>query len=147
MIGTYALSLLAISAFLSATLLPGSSETVLIGLLAAGQGTAIQLITAASIGNVAGSAVNWSLGRHFSAYAERSWFPLGRDASEKARRWFGRYGAWSLLFAWVPLIGDPLTLVAGILRVSFTRFLVLVATGKILRYSLIVWAWERLQVG
>ncbi|MCB1469062.1 MAG: DedA family protein [Rhizobiaceae bacterium] len=131
-----------VSAFLSATLLPGSSEAVLVGLLAAGQGQPAILVGAASFGNVAGAAANWLLGRFFSHYGNRAWFPVAPDTAAKTRLWFDRYGAWSLLFSWVPVIGDPLTLIAGLLRVSFWRFLLLVSVGKVLRYLAILSAWQ-----
>jgi len=135
------------SAFLSATLLPGSSEAVLVGLLATGTGQPVQLVAAASLGNVAGATTNWLLGRFFSGYQDRPWFPISRDAGVRARRWFDRYGAWSLLFSWVPVIGDPLTVIAGILRVDLPRFLLLVSIGKVARYAMIVLVWQFLQTG
>lgn len=136
--------LLVLSAFLSATLLPGSSEAVLLGLLAAGQGTPLTLVALASLGNVAGSVVNWLLGRFFAGHADRPWFPVPPQGVARARLWFARYGQWSLLLAWVPVLGDPLTLVAGLMRMGFLRFFLLVAAGKVLRYVLIVAAWEGL---
>ncbi|CUH41020.1 Inner membrane protein YqaA [Jannaschia seosinensis] len=139
-----AVALLMGSAFLSATLLPGTSEAVLIGLLVSGQGAVLPLVVAASIGNVAGSIVNWLLGRFFSRYSERAWFPVKREAILRAQRWFERYGFWSLLLSWVPIIGDPLTLVAGLMRISFLRFLILVTIGKTLRYVLVVSLWQQM---
>ena len=138
----YAYGFLMVSAFLSATLLPGSSEAVLVGLLALGQGQPAFLLAAASFGNVAGAVVNWLLGRFFSHYGDRAWFPVAPDTTARTRLWFGRYGAWSLLLSWVPVIGDPLTLVAGLLRVGFWRFLLLVSVGKALRYLVILSAWQ-----
>jgi membrane protein YqaA with SNARE-associated domain len=129
-----ALTALFLSAFLSATLLPGSSEAALVGLLAAGQGSPSALIAVATVGNVLGSCVNWLLGRSFAHFRDRRWFPVGREAFERAERWYGRYGVWSLLFAWVPIIGDPLTVVAGALRTELRWFLPLVTLGKLLRY-------------
>ena len=138
-----AYGLLFISAFLSATLLPGSSEAVLIGLLATAQGQPALLIAFASLGNVAGAVVNWGLGRFFSRYKDRSWFPLRDATNRRAQAWFARYGVWSLLFSWVPVIGDPLTLVAGMMRLPFWRFLLFVTIGKVLRYALVVFAWQQ----
>ena len=138
-----AYALLFLSAFLSATLLPGSSEAALVALLASATGTPLALTAVASLGNVAGAAVNWGMGRYFLHFKDRGWFPLQDATNSRAQAWFARYGVWSLLFSWVPLIGDPLTVVAGILRVSFGRFLLFVAVGKVLRYSLIVVAWQQ----
>ncbi|OYX42092.1 MAG: hypothetical protein B7Z02_13285 [Rhodobacterales bacterium 32-67-9] len=139
----YAYGILIVSAFLSATLLPGSSEAVLVSLLAAGQGQPAFLVGAASFGNVAGAVVNWLLGRFFSHYGDRAWFPIASESAARARLRFLRYGSWSLLLSWVPVIGDPLTLVAGLLRVGFWRFLLLVSAGKALRYLVILSAWQK----
>lgn len=134
--------LLGLSAFLSATLLPGSSEALLLGLLANGQGTPLVLVAFATFGNVSGALVNWVIGRFFQQYKERSWFPVRANAVDRAQAWFSRWGTWSLLLSWVPVIGDPLTLVAGLLRVSLGRFLVLVTIGKAARYGALVLAWQ-----
>lgn len=123
-----------LSALLSATLLPGSSEAALIGMLAAGKGSPAALVAVATFGNVFGSCVNWLLGRFFSHFRERRWFPVGPRAFDRAVRWYSRYGIWSLLFAWVPVIGDPLTLAAGVLRTDLRWFVLLVTIGKLARY-------------
>jgi len=135
MLGIYAG--LAASAFLAATIVPFSSEAALLALLAAGQGQPVLLVAAASVGNIAGSAVNWLLGRFIQRFRDRSWFPVGPGAYARAEAWFNRFGLWSLLFAWVPVVGDPLTLVAGALRVGFIRFLLLVGIGKVARYAVL----------
>lgn len=135
--------LLCLSAFLSATLLPGSSEAVLLGMLASGQGSPAVLVVSATLGNVAGAVVNWVLGWFFEHYKDKSWFPIKQAALARAQAWFARWGLWSLLLSWVPVIGDPLTLVAGVLRVPFGRFVVLVTIGKVTRYGLLVLAWLR----
>jgi membrane protein YqaA with SNARE-associated domain len=134
------------SAFLSATLLPGSSEAALIALLAAGTGDPATLIAVATIGNVLGSVVNWLIGRFFAHFRDRRWFPVGNRSYDRAVEWYGRYGIWSLLFAWLPVVGDPLTLGAGALRTDIRWFLLLVSIGKGARYLLIgagfLW-WSR----
>jgi membrane protein YqaA with SNARE-associated domain len=122
-----------IAAFVAATLLPAQSEAVLVGLLLADH-NAWLLVLVASIGNVAGSTVNWLIGTQAHRYRERRWFPLGPEAMERAMRWYGRYGRWSLLLSWAPVIGDPLTLVAGVMRERFPIFLALVAVAKTGRY-------------
>ena len=134
--------LLFASAFLSATLLPGSSEAVLIGLLASGTGQPALLVAAASLGNIAGALVNWAMGRYFLHFKDRSWFPLKEATNARAQAWFARFGIWSLLLSWVPVVGDPLTLIAGVMRVPIGRFVLIVAIGKVLRYALIVLAWQ-----
>jgi membrane protein YqaA with SNARE-associated domain len=138
-LGAY--TVLFISAFTSATLLPGSSEAVLLTLLGMGRGDPFTLAGVATAGNVLGSLVNWGLGRFFSAFRDRRWFPVDDRSYRRAADWFARYGAWSLLLSWVPVIGDPLTAVAGALRVGLLRFTVLVLTGKAARYLFIVGAY------
>jgi len=125
------------SAFLSATLLPGSSEAALVALLATGHGNPVALVAVATLGNVLGSTVNWLLGRLFTHFRDRHWFPVSPKSYERAAYWYRRYGLWSLLFAWLPVIGDPLTLFAGALRVDIRVFLPLVTAGKLARYLLI----------
>jgi membrane protein YqaA with SNARE-associated domain len=98
------------------------------------------LVAVATAGNVLGSIVNWAIGRFFAHFSDRPWFPVKAAAFERATAWYARFGVWSLLFAWVPVIGDPLTLAAGVLRVGFWRFLVLVTIGKAARYAFIALA-------
>ena len=123
-----------LSALASATLLPGSSEAILLALLAAGQGDAVFLVVVATTGNVFGSFVNWTVGRYLAHLRDRPWFPVGPEAYSRAKNWVDRYGVWSLLLSWVPVIGDPLTLAAGLLRVPLLPFLLLVTIGKASRY-------------
>ena len=125
------------SAFLSATLLPGSSEALLAGLLIAGDQDPAALLLVATAGNLLGSVVNWVLGRYLSHFRNRRWFPVSERRYEQAADWFRRFGLWSLLFAWLPIVGDPLTVIAGALRVRFAWFLVLVGAGKAARYLLV----------
>lgn len=127
-----------LSAFLAATLLPAQSELVLVGLIAAGRGDPILLLIVGTIGNTAGSVVNWALGTGVSSLLENAWFQVSRVAYERAGRVFRRYGVWSLLFAWLPFVGDALTVVAGAARVPLGQFVVLVGTGKAARYAVII---------
>ena len=128
-----------LSAFLSATLLPGSSEALLTGLVVSGRGEPWLLLAAAVTGNVLGSLVNWICGRFLAAFRDRKWFPVSQRRYAQAAGWFERYGVWSLLFAWAPVVGDPLTVIAGAFRVGFLPFLLLVTVGKVVRYLFVVW--------
>ncbi|MDH5358536.1 MAG: DedA family protein [Gammaproteobacteria bacterium] len=128
---------LGISAFLAATILPLSSELVLTTLMLSGE-SAISLLLIASTGNVAGSMVNYLLGRWGADLILQRWFHLSSQQVNKAEYQFKRYGKWSLLFAWLPIIGDPLTFVAGMLKINFFLFVVLVTIGKAGRYWLII---------
>jgi membrane protein YqaA with SNARE-associated domain len=127
-----------VSAFLAATVLPVSSEAVLAGLVAAGQGDPALLFVVATVGNTLGSAVNWLLGRGIDALQDRRWFPVSRERYGRASQTFRRFGAWTLLFAWLPLVGDAFTVAAGAARVHLGLFLALVAVGKAVRYSAVV---------
>lgn len=126
------------SALLAATIVPFSSEALLGALLVAGEHHPVGLLIAASVGNTLGSVVNWGLGRFCLLWQDRRWFPVGPARLERASRWFARYGVWSLLLAWLPVVGDPLTLAAGVLRVRFALFLLLVAVGKTGRYLAVI---------
>ena len=130
------LSLFAVS-FLSATILPFSSELTLAGLIATSDYDNILLLILASFGNVLGSVVNWALGSYSRNLTTKKWFPFKETQIERSSKWFRKFGKWSLLFAWVPVVGDPLTLVAGILRVKFIDFIILVAIGKVSRYFIV----------
>ena len=125
------------SAFLAATLLPGSSELALAALLAADRQEPAVLVAVATVGNVLGSAVNWCLGRFFVRYSDQPWFPVTRRSLYRSELWFSRFGLWTLLFAWLPIIGDPLTVLAGVLRVRLLSFLIFVTIGKLARYLMI----------
>jgi len=127
-----------LSAFLAATLVPFSSELLLGGMTASGHFWIWGLLAAASVGNTLGSVVNWGLGRYCLHYQDRRWFPVKADALEKAARWVNRYGRAALLLSWVPVIGDPITFAAGVLRIPFAVFLLLVAIAKTGRYLVVL---------
>jgi membrane protein YqaA with SNARE-associated domain len=130
------LSLFAIS-FLAATILPFSSELTLAGLIATSDYDNLLLLIVASFGNILGSVLNWALGSYSRNLTTKKWFPFKETQIERSSKWFRKFGKWSLLFAWVPVLGDPLTLVAGILRVKFIDFIILVAIGKVSRYLIV----------
>jgi len=130
------LSLFFIS-FLSATILPLSSELTLAGLITTSNYDNVLLLIVASFGNVLGSVVNWVLGFYSRNLTIKKWFPFKETQIERSSKWFNKFGKWSLLFAWVPILGDPLTLVAGLFRVRFLDFIILVAIGKVSRYLLV----------
>ena len=130
------LSLFFIS-FLAATILPFSSELSLAGLITTSNYDNVLLLIVASFGNVLGSVVNWVLGFYSRNLTIKKWFPFKETQIERSSKWFNKFGKWSLLFAWVPILGDPLTLVAGLLRVKFLDFIILVAIGKVSRYLLV----------
>ena len=122
------------SAFLAATIFPAQSEAVLAALLLDGTHPAAILIAVASLGNVLGAVVNWLLGRGIERFKDRPWFPAKGGALTRAQGWYQRYGKWSLLLSWAPFVGDPLTVVAGVMREPFLVFLALVTVAKVGRY-------------
>ncbi|APU28795.1 hypothetical protein UYA_03265 [Ectopseudomonas alcaliphila JAB1] len=126
-----------LSAFGAATLLPLQSEAVLVALLLAGQHPLWALLLVATLGNVLGSWVNWLLGRSIEHYRERRWFPVSPARLQQAQGWYARYGRWSLLLSWMPVIGDPLTLVAGVMRERLWVFLAIVTLAKASRYAVL----------
>lgn len=126
-----ALAVLFISGFLSATLLPGGSEAGLIATLTLNQYSVTIVILVATLGNTLGGLINYWLG---------IWLPNktnNKKQSHKAIRWLQQYGVWTLLLSWLPVIGDPLCLAAGWLRLSFWPCAILIALGKAVRYALL----------
>ena len=126
------------SAFIAATVLPFSSEAVLGGLLASVGYETWGLWAVATLGNTLGAMVNWVLGRWCLHWQDRKWFPFKEQDLDKADKWFARWGVWSLLLSWVPIIGDPITFAAGFLRVNFYLFSVLVFLAKGGRYAVVL---------
>ncbi|RMQ45503.1 putative membrane protein [Pseudomonas cichorii] len=118
----------------AATLLPMQSEAVLVAMLLSGKYLPVVLLLVATLGNVLGSVVNWLLGRSIERFRHKRWFPVSESKLEKARQSYARYGHWSLLLSWVPIIGDPLTLVAGVMREPLWRFILIVTLAKGGRY-------------
>ncbi len=125
-----------IASFLAATILPLSSELVLSALLVSGL-SPTTLVLIATLGNVLGSLLNYMLGYWASLGIVKKWLKYSESEFLRAEQRFKKYGILALLFAWMPIIGDPITVVAGILRVHLIWFLILVTTGKLLRYIVI----------
>ncbi len=123
-----------IAAFGAATLLPMQSEALLVGLLILGEQPAWAIVTVATVGNVAGSVVNWLLGRYIERWHHKRWFPVTQDRLTVAQRGYHRYGRWSLLLSWMPIIGDPLTVIAGVMREPLWSFVLIVLAAKLGRY-------------
>jgi membrane protein YqaA with SNARE-associated domain len=123
-----------VAAFGAATLLPMQSEAVLVGMLLSDRYVVSTLLAVATVGNVLGSALNWLLGRSVERFRHKRWFPVSESKLEKAQQSYLRYGRWSLLLSWVPIIGDPLTVVAGVMREPLWSFLLIVTLAKGMRY-------------
>ena len=127
-----------LSALGAATLLPLQSESVLVALLLSGAYSPWALLAVASTGNILGALINWLLGRYLEHFRGRRWFPLNDAQLQRAQHWYARYGRWTLLLSWLPIVGDPLTLVAGIMRERLWVFLLIVSLAKSLRYAALI---------
>lgn len=124
-----------VSAFISATLLPGGSEALLAWMIHQGGYPVTHLVLSATAGNLLGSLVTFGMGALL-----RTRYPLktlDKPQHQHARRWIERYGAFALLMAWLPIIGDPLCFVAGWLGVRFSLSVLTIALGKLLRYLVV----------
>ena len=135
------------TAFLAATILPGSSEAMLVALLILYPASSFTLFLTATIGNTAGALANWFLGRGLMRFSGARWFPASTKHVRRAVAFFGRYGSWPLLFSWLPVIGDPLTVAAGVLGIRLPLFLPLVAAGKAARYAVVIYGVNLLHPG
>lgn len=122
------------AAFLAATIFPMQSEAILVGLILSGDYSTPAVVAVASVGNTLGAVINWALGRSIERFRNRRWFPASPEKLEKARNWYHRYGKWSLLLSWLPIGGDAITIIAGVLREPLPTFLLLVFIGKGARY-------------
>src|SRR5215207_9246341 len=122
------------ASLLSATVFPFQSEVVLFGMLLAEHYHWLLLVTVASAGNTLGSIINSFLGRFLAHFEGRRWFPITRAKIARAEDWYHHYGRWTLLLSWVPIIGDPLTIIAGVLREPLPIFILLVVVAKTARY-------------
>jgi membrane protein YqaA with SNARE-associated domain len=127
------------ASFLAATIMPLSSEVVLVFLLLKSINPII-LISVATFGNVLGSFVNYFIGAWGSMLIIKKFLRISEDNFSRAKLRFKKYGAYSLFFAWVPIIGDPLTVVAGVLKINILLFIALVTSGKLIRYIIIAYA-------
>ena len=131
-------------AFMVATIIPFGSEAYFITLLTIGKYNHFILLIAASLGNILGSLFNWICGYYINYFIKKPWFPINNKMIDRGNKAFNKYGEWSLLFSWVPFIGDPITFVAGTIRYPLVPFLILVSIGKVSRYLIIyfsiIWA-------
>ena len=130
---------LLIISFLAATILPFSSEVVMTTMYLSNSFETYLLLIFGSIGNILGSITNWYLGKKITIFQDRKWFPVSPNQLSRSQIYFQKYGIWSLLLAWVPIIGDPLTLLSGVLKVRFGIFFLLVSISKISRYVFILY--------
>jgi len=124
--------------FLAATLLPLGSEWLLAAMLLQ-RHDPLAVVMVATVGNYLGACTTYWIGIYGGSLAIEKILRIDTAARGRAERFFGRYGSWSLLLSWLPVVGDPLCLAGGLLRVPYVRFSVLVAIGKFARYATVAW--------
>ena len=129
------------SALIAATVFPAQSEMVLVYLVQQAAHPVWALVVVASIGNVLGAVINYALGYSVHRFKDRRWFPASPQQMDRAQAFYAKWGRYSLLASWVPIIGDPITVVAGVLRDRFLVFLILVAIAKSGRYVVLAYAF------
>ncbi len=140
----WTLSALFLAAFAAATLIPAQSEAVLVGMLLAEANPVWLLLAVATTGNVLGSLVNWALGRFLQGFAHPGWFPASPEQIQRAQVWYGRRGWWTLFGSWLPIVGDPLVVAAGLMREPLWRVALVVTLAKGGRYIVLTWITLRL---
>jgi membrane protein YqaA with SNARE-associated domain len=124
--------------FLAATLIPLGSEWLLVTMLLQ-QKDPVTSVAVASMGNYLGACTTYGIGIFGGPFLIRRVLRIDAAAQEKAQQYYSRYGSWSLLLSWLPLIGDPLCMVGGLLKIHFLRFSLLVMGGKVARYAVVAW--------
>lgn len=136
----WTLSALFLAAFAAATLIPAQSEAVLVGMLLAETNPVWLLLLVATTGNVLGSLVNWAIGWFLQDRMPVRWFPVSADQLARAQGWFAHWGSWTLFGSWLPIVGDPLVLAAGLMREPLWRVVLVVTLAKAGRYIILTWA-------
>ena len=137
MSGSTAYLSLFFAAFLAATIIPAQSEAGLSALILTTGNNVVLLVVAATFGNVLGAVVNWYLGRWVNRFSDCRWFPIKPLQLSRATLWYRKYGRWSLMLSWLPFIGDPITIAAGVLREPLLSFVLIVGFAKAARYILV----------
>ncbi len=122
--------------FLAATVLPLGSEWLLAALLLEALDP-LTLLAAATAGNFLGACTTYAIGIFGGPFLTEKVLRVGETAKLRAEKLYARYGYWSLLFSWLPVVGDPLCLVGGLFKIPFRQFSVLVFTGKLARYAIV----------
>jgi len=138
LLATHGLPALFGMSFLAATLVPIGSEWLLVTLLLKHHDPTL-VVAVATAGNWLGACTTFAVGMWGGPFLVRRVLRIDEETERRAERFYARYGSWSLLFSWLPVIGDPLCLVGGILRVGFGRFSLLVGSGKLARYAFVAW--------
>jgi membrane protein YqaA with SNARE-associated domain len=138
LLASYGYSGLFLLSFLAATLIPLGSEWLVVAMLLNRHNPYLTVMVATT-GNFLGACTTYLIGAYGGPWLTEKLLRIDAAARERAEGFYRRYGAWSLLFSWLPVIGDPICLVGGILQVGFRRFSLLVMAGKLARYALVAW--------
>lgn len=132
----YGLISLFLLSLCASTLIPLGSEWLLVALLLQGEDAAVAVLVA-TVGNSLGGASSYLIGRLGSDWLTTKVLRICSERQARAEALFRRYGSWTLFFSWLPIVGDPLCLVGGLLKIHFGRFSLLVIGGKGLRYLVV----------
>jgi membrane protein YqaA with SNARE-associated domain len=141
---TAAFAGLFLSSAMAATILPLGSESVVIAMAVAGYSPA-GILVVATAGNSLGAVVNYGIGLLGERAIHQRYTAADLPALNKAQQILKRWGPPVLIFAWAPVIGDPLTLLAGLAAMPFARFFFWMCLGKGLRYALLLAATGQIQ--
>ncbi len=122
--------------FLASTIIPIGSEWLLVTMVIKGQNPILS-VASATTGNTLGACTTYAIGIYGSEWVSRKLLRFDELSRKRAEMFYAKFGVWSLLFSWLPIVGDPLCLAGGLLRIHFGVFLLLVFVGKLLRYGLL----------
>jgi len=134
----YGLPALFVLSFLASTMLPLGSEWLLVAMVLQRHDPLLTVMVATA-GNYLGACTSYAIGIYGGDFLIKKLLRIGDAERLRAERFFAKYGSWALFFSWLPIIGDPLCLAGGVLKIPFSRFSILVASGKGLRYSAVAW--------
>ena len=133
--GFYSLFILS---FLASTLVPLGSEWLLVAMLLS-KSDPFTAVGIASAGNYLGALSTYWIGLYGGDFLKRRVLRMDEKSTQKAEKFYARFGSYSLLLSFLPIVGDPLCLIGGVLRVGFIRFSLLVFSGKLARYAAVAW--------
>ena len=125
-----------ILSFMASTVIPIGSEWLLISMVMKGFDPVLAVSTATA-GNTLGACTTYGIGIYGSTWVTQKLFRMDENSQKRAEKFYARYGIWSLLFSWLPLVGDSICFAGGLLRIHFGMFVVLVSAGKLFRYGLL----------
>lgn len=132
----YGYSALFLLSFMASTVIPVGSEWLLVSMVMKGFDPVLTVSTATA-GNTLGACTTYGIGIFGSTWVIRKVFRMDETSQKRAEKFYGRYGVWSLLLSWLPLVGDPICFAGGVLRIHFGVFVVLVLAGKLFRYGIL----------